>query len=106
MVGSLQLAAAILFTKGVTDEYSSCSFDIENSVLVTIYVIDTSICVTGTWMFISPLRNILRSIENRKLSYMLRKTKFWSIVCLVSTLVALFVLGVIDGVAGFVTFDC
>jgi len=104
--GIVMVVILIIFTEGVPDEHSACSFYLENSFIVTSAVLDTTVCVTGTWLFLRPIRDILGKIENRNLRYMLRKTRIWSIVCLVSTLVALFTLGFIDGAAGVVAFDC
>jgi len=99
------LCALIIFTEGAPDEHSTCSVHIESSVYITGYVADTAICVTGTWLFFRPIKDILRDIEDGNLRYMLRKTKIWSIVSLVTTLVATFFFVVIDGVAGIMAFD-
>jgi len=96
----------VIFTEGAPDEHSQCSVYTESSFLLSISVIDFSICVTGTWLFSRPIKDILRTIENRNLRHMLRKTKIWSIVCLVSTLFALIILVFIDGVGGVISFDC
>jgi len=105
--GICMIGVHIVFVTGVTDEHSSCSFDVtQDGILVPVWVIDTFICAGGTWMFIHPLKKILENIENRSLHNMLRKTKIWSIVCLVSTLISNLIAGFIDGAAGVVGFDC
>lgn len=104
--GLLMLVSAMIFTKGAPDEQSPCSFYFDGAVLITVYVLDTAICCTGTWLFLRPIRNMLDKIENRNFHHMLWKTKIWSIVSLVSTLVATFTLGVVDGTAGIIGFDC
>jgi len=107
VAGIFIVAASIVFTEGVADEHSSCSFDAtHDGIFILVAVIDTSICVAGTWLFIHPIRQTLGDIENSKLHNMLRKTMIWSTVCLVSTLLATLTLGVIDGAAGVVGFDC
>jgi len=57
-------------------------------------------------MFIRPISYSVKSIENDRLSLMLGKTKFWSIICLLSTLISIFAVAIVDGIAGFVGFDC
>jgi len=107
VTGIFMLAASIVFTEGVQDEHSSCSFNVtHNGIFVLVGVIDTSICVAGTMMFIRPIRQTLVNMENSRLRNMLRKTTYWSIVCLVSTLLATLTIGVIDGAAGVMGFDC
>jgi len=107
VTGIYMVIASIAFTRGVADEHSSCSFDvIYDGILVLLWVTDTSICVAGTWMFIHPIEQTFGNIGNRTVGKMLRKTKIWSIVSLVSTLVAMLTVGVIDGAAGVIGFDC
>jgi len=105
--GICMVVVYIVFTTGVTDEQSRCLYDVTHrGVLVPVWVIDTFICVAGTWMFIRPIKKIMRNIENRDLRNMLRKTKICSIVCLVSTLLANLIAGNIDGASGLVGLDC
>jgi len=110
VVGVFGIVATVLniiFTEGVPDEHSQCSFfHSENSVLVAIFVVDAIICVTGTWLFAVPIKDVLSEFESSHLRHMLRWTKIWSIVCLVSTLVALLIVVFIDGVGGVISFDC
>jgi len=106
VTGIFMVFASIVFSEGVEDQHFNCKFQCNEGILFTIAVIDISICVGGTWMCIRPLRLSMRHIENFTLRYMIRKTKIWSIVCLISTLLALLTVGVIDGAAGVMGFDC
>jgi len=107
VAGTFLVTASIVFSTGVADEHSNCSLEIIHvEILVPAWLTDTFICVAGTWMFIHPIEQILGNIENRRLRNMLWKTKIWSIVGLVSTLIATLVVGVIDGVAGIAGFNC
>jgi len=106
VTGIFMVFASIVFSKGLEDQHFNCKFECNEGILFTIAAIDISICVVGTWLCIRPLRSSIRNIENLTLRYMIRKTKIWSTVCLISTLLALLTVGVIDGAAGVMAFDC
>jgi len=106
VTGIFMIFASIVFSEGVKDQYFNCWFECNEIILLTIAVIDISICVVGTWMCIQPLRLSVRDIENLTLRIIMRKTKIWAMVCLISTLIALLTVGVVDGAAGVMGFDC
>jgi len=106
ITGIFMVVSTIVYTKGVTEQDLSCLFEFDNSVLVILFLIDTSVCVAGTWMFIKPISQILRHIESKSFQFMLRKTKMWSLVCFISTLVAMLTVAVFDGAVGVFAFDC
>jgi len=106
-VGISMVVTTAVLANGVPDQYYSCGFQFNGFiVLVLLFLLDVIICVVGTWMFTRPLRNTLRSHDSGTLSLMLSKTKFWSIICLLSTLIAMFTVALVDGIAGVVGFDC
>lgn len=104
--GIFMVAATMVYTEGFKDQDLTCRFKSKKAFLAIILMMDIFICVSGTWMFIHPLRLTVRNIEDWELRCMLRKTQKWSIVCLVSTLLVLFTLVVIEGGVVFVAFDC
>jgi len=106
VTGTLMVVISTIFTSGVADQYFSCNFQMSNVVLAPMFVIDMTICVGGTWMFIRPLRLTLRNIESESLRDILRTTMIWSIVSLISTVITMLTLACIDGGAGVVGFDC
>jgi len=106
VTGIFMVFASIVFSKGVRDQDFNCWFECNEGILFTIAFIDISICVFGTWMCIRPLRQSVRDLENLTLRFMIRKIKIWTIVCLIATLLAMLTVGVIDGAAGVMGFDC
>jgi len=106
VAGIFMVVSTIVFTKGITDEQLNCLFEIDNSIILVLFMIDASVCIGGTWMFIRPLSQITRQIESLKMQYILRKTKIWSIVCFSSTLVSMLTVAAFDGAVGVFAFDC
>jgi len=106
VAGIFMVASTIVYAKGITDQHFNCLFEIEDSIIIVMFMIDASVCVGGTWMFIRPLAQITRDIENLKIQYILRKTKIWSIVCFISTMVATLTVAAFDGAVGVFAFDC
>jgi len=110
MAGIFRLACVIIFSRGFVDEHSGCWYDFTNwniGLLAFLLLIDIVICVAGTWMLIYSLKQTMGIIEDRRLRNWLRKTKVWSIVCLVSTLLLSLVAVIVDGVVGVsFLFDC
>jgi len=104
--GIFMVASLIVYAKGITDQHFNCLFEINNSIIIVLFMIDASICVGGTWMFIRPLAQMTRDFEDLKIQFFLRKTKMWSIVCFISTLVATLTVGVFNGAEGVFAFDC
>jgi len=104
--GIVIIATSTALTKGVANQYFSCNYQVSFGVLVTVFVIDMLLCIGGTWMFIRPLRRILRTIESESFRNFLKKTLTWSIVSLVSTVIAILTLATIAGAGGVVGFDC
>jgi len=106
VAGIFMVVSLIVYAKGITDQHFNCLFEINNSIIIVLFMIDTSICVVGTWMFIRPLAQMTRDFGNIKIQFFLRRTKIWSIVCFVSTLVAALTVGVFNGAEGVFAFDC
>jgi len=106
VTGTFMVLSAIIYTKGVIDQNFHCAFEAEDLILVCMLMIDTSTCVSGTFLFIRPIERVLRDIEDSSLRNTLRTTKRWSIVCLLSTLLVMLIIVVVDGGAAFVVFDC
>jgi len=106
VAGILMVVSMIVWARGFTDEHLNCLFEIDNSVILVLFMIDASICIGGTFMFIRPLTQMTRQIESLKMQYILRKTKIWSIVCFISTLVAMLTVAAFDGAEGVFAFDC
>jgi len=106
VAGIFMVASLIVYAKGITDQHFNCLFEINNSIIIVLFLIDASICVGRTWMFIRPLAQITRDFENLKIQFFLRKTKIWSTVCFISTLVATLTVGVFNGAEGVFAFDC
>jgi len=106
VAGIFMVVSTIVFTKGFTDEHFNCLFEIDDRIILVLFMIDASVCIGGTWMFIRPLAQITRQIENIQIQYILRKTKIWSIVCFTSTLVAMLTVAAFDGAVGVFAFDC
>jgi len=104
--GIFMVVATMVFSRGIPDQNLNCWFESAEEILAIMYIIDILICVSGTWMFIQPLRLYVRHIDDMKVRYMLRKMQFWSIVCLVSTLLVMFTIVVIDGGGVLIAFDC
>jgi len=105
--GICMVAAHAVFTTGIMDEHSRCVYGVtRRGGLIPVSVIDMFICAAGTWMFIRPIKKIVENIENSNLRNMLRKTKIWSIVCLVSTVLSNLIAGSVDGAAGIIGLDC
>jgi len=105
-MGTFMVVATIVLSKGVSDQYHICDYEINWTAAVIMFVCDVLICVGGTWMFTRPIMQSLQSLECDRLSLMLNKTKFWSIICLLSTLISMLAVIVVDGAAGVVGFDC
>jgi len=105
-MGIVMVVCSVVFSKGVPGRYYSCAFEVNETVLLMMFVIDVFICVGGTWMFTRPITLTLRSLDSSPLSLMLGKTKFWSIVCLVSALISMLTVAIVDGAGGVVGFDC
>jgi len=106
VTGTLMVITSTIFTNGVADQYFSCNFQMSNVVLATMFVIDMTICVGGTWMFIRPLRRTLKNIESESLRDIVKATMIWSTVSLISTVITMLTIACIDGGAGVVSFDC
>jgi len=104
--GIFMVVATMVFSRGIPDQNLNCWFESAEEILAIMYIIDILICVSGTWMFIQPLRLYVRHIDDMNVRYMLRKTQIWSIVCLVSTLLVMFTIVVIDGGGVLIAFDC
>jgi len=104
--GIFMVISTIVYTKGITDEHSNCLFEIDNSIIIVLFLIDASICICGTWMFIHPLAQITRQIENIKIQYILRKTTIWSIICFLSTFLSMITVAAFDGAVVVFAFDC
>jgi len=104
--GIFLVVASVVYSRGVDDGVYSCAYEVNFGIVVIAFAFDTLICVAATWMFIQPLRNTLRSLESVSLTYMLRKTKIWSIVCFVSTMLTMITLASIDGAGWMAGFDC
>jgi len=105
-VGIFMVVSTIVWTKGITDEHLNCLFEIDDSVIFVLFMVDASVCMGGTWMFIRPLTQITRQVESLKMKYILRRTKIWSIVCFISTLVSMLTVAAFDGAVGVFAFDC
>jgi len=103
--GIVVVTASIVFTRGVSNEEFSCRFDANESLLLMQILIDTSICVTGTWMFTRPIRASLRDIPSGAMRNMLARTSSWSIVCFVSTLIAMSTLVLFSGLGVIISID-
>jgi len=104
--GILVATSAIMFTRGISDEEATCRFDTNGSLILIQILIDTSICVTGTWMFTGPVRRSLIESPHGKMRDMLARTRSWSIVCLVSTLLAMSTLVLFSGLGVIISIDC
>jgi len=107
--GTFMVVSTIVFTKGVLDQDFQCGFEVEANkdwILAVMVMIDFSICVSGTFLFIRPMWRVLRGSEDSSLRNTIRTTQIWSTVCLVSTFLVLLIIVVIDGGAAFVVFDC
>jgi len=104
--GIFLVVASIVFSRGVNDGVYDCAYEVNFGIVVVAFAFDTIICVAATWMFIQPLRNTLRNLESVSLSYMLKKTKFWSIVCFVSTMLTMISFAILDGAGWMAGFDC
>jgi len=106
ITGIFMVTSTIVYTKGVTEQDFICVFEFDETVLVILFLIDSSVCVAATWMFIKPISEILKHIESNSFRHMLRKTKMWSLVCFLSTLLAMLTVAVFDGVVWIFAFDC
>jgi len=107
VLGFVMVAFSIIFPIGVADEYSICSFDVTvDRILVPVFASDTFICIGGTWMFLRPIKKTLVYMDDPELRNTLRTTTIWSIVCLVSTLLATFFFAIVGGFQGVLGFDC
>lgn len=107
VIGTFLVLTTTLSTKGITtDGQQKCKFWMNNGLLVTLFVIDGLICAGGTWVFVRPLRLTLRHMESDFVHYMVKRTRFWSIVSLMSTLTSMLFVAIFDGYAGVIAFDC
>jgi len=106
IIGIFMVVSTVVYTKGVTDQYFNCLFEFDESVLVILFLIDTSVCVAATWMFIKPITEILKHIESNSFRYILHKTKMWSLVSFISTMLGMLTVAVFDGAVGVFAFDC
>jgi len=106
VAGIFMVVSTIVYTKGITDEHSNCLFEIDNRIIMVLFLIDASVCIGGTWMFIHPLAEITRQIENIRIQYILRKTTIWSIVCFLSTFLSMITVAAFDGAVVVFAFDC
>jgi len=104
--GTFLVIAAMSYINGILDLNFHCKFESKNLVLIMMFMIDTFICISGTWLFIHPLSLYLRDIEDSSLRNFLRTTKIWSLVCLVSTLLVMVIIVIVDGAALIAVFDC
>jgi len=105
-MGIFMVVGSVIFSEGAPGRYYSCVCVVNETVLSMMFVFDVFICMGGTWMFTRPIRKSLRTHESSTLSLMLDKTKFWSIICLISTLISMLTVALVDGAAGVVGFDC
>jgi len=107
VIGTFVVLTSTLATEGITtDEQYKCVFRMNGGLVLTIFVIDTSVCIGGTWVFLRPLRLTLRHFESESLRYIFKRTATWSIVSLMCTLIAILALAVFDGSGGAIAFDC
>jgi len=106
VTGIFILVITILATRGVTDNYSRCALVMNNVLMVPFFAIDALVCVVGAGIFVHLLRLSLRNIDRENVSYMLKRTMTWSLVCLTSTLITMLTVVLTDGAGGIVGFDC
>jgi len=106
MFGISMVVVTILSTHGIWDPQLGCKFEMNLAILISLFLIDATICFGGTWMFVRPLRLIVRNIERESVRHMLKRTTTWSLVSLISTLVAMLALVLTTGFGGIVGVDC
>jgi len=105
--GTFMALTSILSIKGLTtDKQYKCLFDMNYGLIVTLFVIDTSVCVGGTWVFLRPLWFTLKHIESESVRYMVKRTTVWSTVSLMSTFTAALIVAAFDGLGGIFAVDC
>jgi hypothetical protein len=83
-----------------------CGFEFNKWLILLISFFDLCVCGTGTYLFIRPVRQLLKFEECERLKRVLGKMMFWSTISLISTVVAILTVLIIDGAAGVVGFDC
>lgn len=106
IVGISMVVVTTISANGTANRYHKCAFEMRNEIVITFFVTDFLICAGGTWMFIRPLRKILRIIEKKSVRYMLEKTVTWSLVSLICTLITMLTIAVTNGAGGVIGFDC
>lgn len=106
VTGVFMVTAAAIWSHGKEDDFYLCRYEINNELTIAMVVVDISVCVAGTWLFIRPLRQILRVVECENLRNILSKMTLWTTVSIISTLLTILTVSVIDGAAGVVGFDC
>jgi len=106
VAGTFMVLTTILSVKGIADENWSCWFYMDFWLLVTLFVIDISVCVGGTWVFLRPLLLTLKHVDSESVRFMVKRTTIWSITSLMSTLISMIIIAVFYGLAPFLLFDC
>jgi len=106
IIGISMVVVTTLSIHGTTHSNNICTLIMRNDILITFFAFDALICCGGTWMFMRPLRKTLRQIERGSVRYILEKTRTWSLVSLVATIITLLTIVVTDGAGGVITFDC
>jgi len=106
VAGTFTVLTSTLSAKGIRDERYNCLFYMNSNLLVMLFVVDTSVCVGGTWVFLRPLWLTLKHIDSESVRYMVNSTTSWSLICLMSTLTSMLTIAIFDGSAGVVAFDC
>jgi len=104
--GILMVVTTTLSVHGTADNFRKCTLVMKNEIIVPFFVIDGLICAAGTWMFMLPLRNTLRSIEHESISQLLEKTRTWSLVSLICTMMSMLTIAFTDGAGGVIGCDC
>lgn len=107
--GIYMLTCSMIFPHGEKDLVMNkgCSFHVWYVVLFIGVAFDVFIYVGGTYLFIRMLRHTFRLVvEDENLRLILRKTVFWAAISLMSTVIAMLIVGFVDGAAGVVSFDC
>jgi len=106
IIGISMVVVTALAVHGISDNFRNCTTIMQTEIIVPFFALDGLICAGGTWMFISPLRKILRNMERVSVRRTLKTTMTWSIVSLIGTLISMLTIAVTDGLGGVVACDC
>merc|ERR1719320_867869 len=108
MLGTFQMLGYTILPHGAVNEQGSCEFEVGMDVSFAIFIVLADACICGslTFVFIRILNNLVNSTKDREIMIMLKKTRLWTSLSIVTTLVSCVVLILCKQLKFLNGFDC